>query len=731
MNKKNWIQDAIKHKGALRKKAAKEGLIKGDEKLSMTDLKKLEKEGGKTAKQASLAKTLRKFEIGGVIPSRIVMALGGLSKLRTKYGAYDFVEFDNGLSFRIRNAKTNFIKITQNNIALIDLEIGIMRGTNFKLVYKGKDLQLVDLKWIIDRNIDNYMGFYKDGGIADVKKYKVKYLIGYSDDQDELNYHERYFYSESKDNLALKVFEHFRTLGYTHIEILGISLANAKNNMDIKFASGGSVSSKRDSVVNYYINNIDDDVLMHDFDINEDYLVDRNESYHRLFDIISDSLDDDDIRYLYGEFNLGGDDEAYEMASGGFTSSFAGTPQKRTTLTMEDGGFVEKSDEELKGMNDDELFAYLDAKAAFMKQFVRPLSSYKAKNYAANTAAIQYQNEGTSKLEENFPDIQKIKEQSTKDYEETIAKRKMANGGEVPNNIKENPTYKKLLEKSKIHIGKEQVRMPSIQKIKELFEYIGIDVYAYKNRLKAGKFETFKFRDKPIFDGYAYEIDIDSTDTYYSFNTPVYAKNIIKFIDDFYKNKMANGGDVENIVKNKLSKSFELPLQMAIYVPSTKDKKVSITERELKIRVKEVQDYLAKLFGGFNSTDVDGGFESSDKGVIVEDAVRVVAFANKDNFEEKFEKLFSQIKIWCKEWSQESIGLEFENDLYYIETDSQYMKKGGITFNDKVKAIKYSLLKNKIVPKKLQKDYGKTYSPKEAEASAKRIAGAMLKRMRY
>lgn len=57
-----WIQEAVKHKGALRRTAKREGLIKGDEKLSMTDLKKLEKKGGKTAKRAHLAETLKKLK---------------------------------------------------------------------------------------------------------------------------------------------------------------------------------------------------------------------------------------------------------------------------------------------------------------------------------------------------------------------------------------------------------------------------------------------------------------------------------------------------------------------------------------------------------------------------------------------------------------------------------------------------------------------------------------------
>jgi hypothetical protein len=68
---------------------------------------------------------------------------------------------------------------------------------------------------------------------------------------------------------------------------------------------------------------------------------------------------------------------------------------------------------------------------------------------------------------------------------------------------------------------------------------------------------------------------------------------------------------------------------------------------------------------------------------------------------------------------------KFEKQFTY----SPKMVKGGkVTFEDKVKAIKASLLKKKKVSPKVQKDYGKTYSPKEAEQSAKRIAGSMRKK---
>jgi hypothetical protein len=66
----------------------------------------------------------------------------------------------------------------------------------------------------------------------------------------------------------------------------------------------------------------------------------------------------------------------------------------------------------------------------------------------------------------------------------------------------------------------------------------------------------------------------------------------------------------------------------------------------------------------------------------------------------------------------------------YAEAKFGKMAMGGkVKFEDKVKAIKESLLKRKKVSPKVQKDYGKTYSPKEAEESAKRIAASQ--RMKY
>jgi hypothetical protein len=268
-----------------------------------------------------------------------------------------------------------------------------------------------------------------------------------------------------------------------------------------------------------------------------------------------------------------------------------------------DGGFVDKTDEELKGMSDDELFEYLDAKAAYMKQYAKPLSSFKAKNYAANSAAVQFQNEGTSKLDANFPSLSKINEQATKDYQETIAKRsdKMAEGGSTQNGWYEkfNAGFEDLLKKG----------------------YINDAEYKYLEKW----LENY-----------------DPIDDYGNMGGRAAAK---KYVDDNRRYvEMAKGG---------------------------------MTEHGLKVGDKIVSDQFW------------------DKNIVVENTkTKKKAIVDLESGKRK-----------------ESMAMG-----------------GKVKFQDKVKAIKASLLKTKKVPKKVQKDYGKTYNAKEAELAAKRIAGAMAKK---
>ncbi len=67
-----WIQVAVEHKGALRRKAKEMGLIHGEEPLSENDLEQIEKLGGVWNRRVELARTLKSFhkEEGGELDNQ-------------------------------------------------------------------------------------------------------------------------------------------------------------------------------------------------------------------------------------------------------------------------------------------------------------------------------------------------------------------------------------------------------------------------------------------------------------------------------------------------------------------------------------------------------------------------------------------------------------------------------------------------------------------------------------
>jgi hypothetical protein len=62
--------------------------------------------------------------------------------------------------------------------------------------------------------------------------------------------------------------------------------------------------------------------------------------------------------------------------------------------------FVELSEETLKLLSEDEFFAYLDRKAAHLKQFTRPLGTYHTKQFMAQTVGGELSTEQLKKAKE-------------------------------------------------------------------------------------------------------------------------------------------------------------------------------------------------------------------------------------------------------------------------------------------------------------------------------------------
>jgi hypothetical protein len=107
---------------------------------------------------------ITKYNNGGEIAKTILKQLGGAGKLVAMTGAYNFVDMGKGLAFKIKNAKSNYIKITLTSLDLYNVEIGRIRGTTYKVVAEAQNLYADQLVPFIEKTTGMYLSLFARGG---------------------------------------------------------------------------------------------------------------------------------------------------------------------------------------------------------------------------------------------------------------------------------------------------------------------------------------------------------------------------------------------------------------------------------------------------------------------------------------------------------------------------------------------------------------------------------------
>lgn len=126
----------------------------------------------------------RIYEQGGVVANTILQQLGGAGRLRMMTGAYNFLDLKNGVSFRLKNQRANYVKIMLNGKDLYDVEVGRVRGDSYKVVAEEKDLYNDQLKRFIEKSTGMYLSL-EHGGDVDDDESKPK--LNYKIDRDEMS----------------------------------------------------------------------------------------------------------------------------------------------------------------------------------------------------------------------------------------------------------------------------------------------------------------------------------------------------------------------------------------------------------------------------------------------------------------------------------------------------------------------------------------------------------------
>lgn len=214
---------------------------------------------------------------------------------------------------------------------------------------------------------------------------------------------------------------------------------------------------------------------------------------------------------------------------------------------------------------------------------------------------------------------------------------------------------------------------------------VGDKIYGRWNDSMKWTLGTFKGETKNGFEVYNFTIERPEYIEYYSqiskLPSPYGSEKIFyseNFKDRNYKNyhfnkEYADGGGVPNT-----ENSFKLPLEIAVYVPSTKNVNEVISVDEMNERENQVKTFLAERFGGYTMSDKLGGYVDNSGNIVNEEITQVVSFATIEAWEKYKNELVAKISEWADKWGQEAIGLEFEGDMFYIEKEpAMVMKNGG------------------------------------------------------
>jgi len=122
-------------------------------------------------------------------------------------------------------------------------------------------------------------------------------------------------------------------------------------------------------------------------------------------------------------------------------------------------------------------------------------------------------------------------------------------------------------------------------------------------------------------------------------------------------------------VTRKLYKNaFHLPVETAVYVPSTTKGNKKVSKTILNKRVRNVRIYLSDKYGGYTSSKGVGGYVMKDGRLVKEGVVRVSSFATEKDFKKNVPVVRQKLKTWGKKWKQEAVGYEHEGDMYYIKS---------------------------------------------------------------
>jgi hypothetical protein len=120
-----------------------------------------------------------------------------------------------------------------------------------------------------------------------------------------------------------------------------------------------------------------------------------------------------------------------------------------------------------------------------------------------------------------------------------------------------------------------------------------------------------------------------------------------------------------------------LPNELTLYIPLFDENGKPATDNEIQNRIDDVKSFLQNHFGEFVIQDLASSYIDREGKLVMQKNIQISSYPSDEEFLAHKNILINQISLWARDWGQEFMVLEFEDEMFYIFGLEDMMKEGG------------------------------------------------------
>jgi len=132
-----------------------------------------------------------------------------------------------------------------------------------------------------------------------------------------------------------------------------------------------------------------------------------------------------------------------------------------------------------------------------------------------------------------------------------------------------------------------------------------------------------------------------------------------------------------------------LPNELTLLIPLFDENGKPASDNEIQNRIDDVESFLQKHFGDLVIQDLASSYIDREGKIVMQKNIQITSYPSDVEFQEHKNILINKISLWARDWGQEFMVLEFEDEMFYILGLEDMMKAGGeIWIQDAVNQMK-------------------------------------------